>query len=165
MSAAYLLVALPPNLLLPHGGTRTLLVATMAAGGGACLALAAAVARFREVLAGALPWVGAVLAWITTATSLVTLVTLGQPIHTVNLVLILIASSALIHVRRVAVTVGVSVVLAWVVAGAVLAPSVVTADSASAMAMAAVVGSILHVVRRRNVARSRRPARRSPRWC
>jgi len=153
MAAAYLLVALPPNLFLPAGTTRTVLVATMAAGGVACIAVAAAVARFRTRLTGVLPWIGALLAWIMTGTSVVTLVVLGQPIHTVNLVLILIASAALIHVRRVAVAVGVSVVLAWALAGWLLAPSVITTDSASAMATAAVVGAILHVVRRRSIAR------------
>jgi diguanylate cyclase (GGDEF)-like protein len=152
LAVAYLLVALPPAFLLPAPQARVL-APTMAAGAAASALIGWSTSLVRRELGEVVHWFLAGLAGVPTVTSLMSLVVLAQPFHTVNLMLTLVAATALIHVRRAAVAVALVVVLAWLVAGLAFVPVVVTADTVSGMAMACVVAVILHVSRQRTVAR------------
>lgn len=153
MAAAYLVVALPPALLTQSGAAQILMGTTLA-GAAALNAVIGWVARAdrrprwlpQHILFG-------VLAGIAVTTSSINLAVHNTELATVNLMMTLIAATALIHVRLTAVTVAALAVTGWLAVGLTVAPRSVTVDTASAMAMAVVVGTILHLSRRRNVER------------
>ncbi len=153
MAAAYLTVALPPALLTQSGTARTLMGTTLSCA-AALSAVIGWVARSNR-RTRRLPQhvLFAALAGLAVATSLINLVVQNTDIATVNLIMTLIAATALIHVRVTAMAVAVLTVTGWLVVGLTAAPEALTVDTASAMAMACVVGSILHLSRRRNVQR------------
>lgn len=153
LAIAYLAVALPPSLLLPSPSARLVLSTTMVAAAAACTLLGLSTSVVRGDLGDVVHWFLAGLAAIPTTTSLVSLVVLAQPFQVVNLMLTLVASAALIHVRRAAVTVAVAVVLGWLLAGLLVVPQVINADTVSGMGMAVAVGIMLHVSGQRTVAR------------
>jgi diguanylate cyclase (GGDEF)-like protein len=152
LAVAYVVVALPPSLLLP-AWQRAVLVPTMIAGALACALIGLSTSLVRGDLGDVVHWFLAGLAGVPTLTSLVSLVTLAQPFQTVNLMLTLVAATALIHVRRAAVAVAVVVLVGWLTAALFVVPAVLTADTASGMGMACVVAVILHASRQRTVAR------------
>lgn len=153
MAVAFLVVAFPPNLFLPAGRVRSVMLTAMAVGSLSCAAIAVLAWRRSRTGAESSPWFVAGLAGTATATSLTSLVALRQPYQTVNLMLTLVTATALIHVRRVAVSVALVVLLGWALAGAFLVPEAITRDTVSGMLMACVLAVILHVSRVRNVAR------------
>jgi diguanylate cyclase (GGDEF)-like protein len=126
---------------------------TVVVGAIACALVGWSTSLVRGELGDVVHWFLAGLAAVPTVTSLVSLVVLATPFQTVNLILTLVASAALIHVRRAAVTVAVLVVLGWLLAGIFVVPSVINDDTLSAMGMACAVAVILHLARQRTVAR------------
>jgi diguanylate cyclase (GGDEF)-like protein len=153
LAVAYLVVALPPALLLPSAYERRVLGVTMVAGAVSCALIGWSTALVPGELGDVVHWFLAGLAGVPTATSLISLAVLAQPFQTVNLMLTLVAATALIHVRRAAVAVAVVVVLGWLLAGLLVVPRVITLDTVSGMGMAVAVAVILHLSRQRTVAR------------
>ncbi len=152
MALAYLLLALPPNLFVFTGVQRLVMCGAMALGATMCFLVGLATQRSRPAWVTSTVLV-ATLPMTATFTSLVDIAVHDNPFPTVNLVLTLVVAAALIHLRRTAVTVGVTVIVGWLAIGLTVAPHVITVDSASAMAMAVVTAVILHLARRGNVRR------------
>jgi diguanylate cyclase (GGDEF)-like protein len=152
LTLIYLFVALPPALALPPP-QRAVLASTMIAAAGVSALIGWSTVLVRGDLAAVVHWFLAGLAGVPTVTSLISMVVLAKPFESVNLMLTLIGATAVIHVRRAAVIVGVSVVGSWLVVGLVVVPAVITAETLSAMGSATVVAVILHVARQRTVAR------------
>ena len=152
LTLIYLLMALPPALALPPG-QRAVLAPTMVAGACASALVGWSTTFVRGDLADVVHWFLAALTGVPTVTSLVSMVVIGSPFESVNLMLTLVGGTAVIHVRRAALVVGVGVVSAWLVTCLLFAPSVLRADTLSAMGTAAGVAVVLHVARSRTVAR------------
>ncbi len=153
MSAAYLLITMPPVLTVYSGTTRVAMSALMVAASLVCAAVGWISRPDRRPSWYSMNGFVALLACVPTVTSLASLAVRDDPFQTVNLVLVLVVSAALIQVRATALLVGTGVLAGWALTGVLFAPAAVTVDTVGAMTMATLFAVIVHLARRRTVSR------------